>query len=284
MMMGIFSELLSGILEQALTQFDNIMLNIIEFMMNIEKMMNVLFPTYAVDKAYQFVYLFSATLLILKFLKKGFSVYILWRDGDADSSPQDMVIGTVEAVVVMIGFPMMYDILAEVTIWFTKNIMTCFSLSTDGALSILIKTLAQLGIPQLIMLIIYVVMVIVLFIKLLQRGVELLILRLGIPFACLGLIDSDMGAFKPYIQNLFKCMFTSVIQVCLMSLSLRCMLNVSVYSFTTSCLGIALITTAFSTPALLQNMLVGSGASLNLTNKIYSGARFAQTVKGFMGK
>lgn len=43
-----------------------------------------------------------------------------------------------------------------------------------------------------------------LYIQFLMRGMEILILRVGIPIACVGVLDSDKGIFRTYFISLFK--------------------------------------------------------------------------------
>lgn len=281
-MYGIFQGFITDLLNNALGEFDGALQGLFTGMLYIERMMSEVFPESAVSNTYRFIYLFGASLAILKFLKKGFSIYVLWRDGDADSSPQDMFIGMIYAAAIMIGFPSLYDMLTRVTLWFSDGIMNSFGLSRDLGLKVLSNTTADVGLFYLIVILVYFICAVVLWIQLIRRGIELLILRLGIPIACMGLLDSDGGVFKSYIQTLFQAMFTTVVQIALMSLSLRAM---TVFSLPTVLFGIAALMGSFGTPVMMQKFMVASSGGMgNITNKIYSGARLAQMAKGFVGK
>lgn len=287
-MTEIFSALLSDLINSAFSAFDEAMIWLLDGMLHVERLADSAVASIVtegvVSELYQFVYTLAWGLLVLKFLFKGFEIYILWRDGDADASPQDMLIGSVEAVAVMLVFPYLYDVLAEVTVWFATGLMDRLGLAAGGIFQINIwdqNQLAGLSIIFLLLLLVYLILLVVLIVKLVQRGFELLVLRLGVPISCLGLVDSDKGLFKGYIQTFFKAMFTSVIQIVLMSLSLRIIVTPSLLNILC---GIAAITTAFSTPAMMQQLLIATGHGGGLSQKIYTASITANAIRGFLGK
>jgi hypothetical protein len=279
-MSDIILDFLNNILSGAFGSFDTLLGQMLGDVLYIEKLFSSALSTDSITKVYNYIYVFCCVLCSLKFCTKGFKIYILWRDGDADSSIQDMLTGVAQAVVVMVGFPYCYDLLASVTLTIGTGIMGNFgfsNVSMSDLASILLNP--QKGIFLGIILLIYVIMVIVLFVMLIKRGVELLVLRLGMPFACTGLLDSDFGAFKSFVQTLIKTMFTSIIQITLFSLSIRLMTTISIMNLLC---GIAAISTAYSTPTIMQGLLVPTG-STNIINKISSGARIASAAKSFIG-
>ena len=284
LLLSFFADLLYA----AVGSFDTALLGILNGMLRVENMfdsaVSAIITSGTIGDLYNFIYLFVTTLVILKFLYKGFNIYILWRDGDADSSPQDMVVGAAEAAVVMVGFPFLYNIMANVTSWFANGIMTTFGLADSEEFpfsSFVSSVLTGQSIFLVIMALIYIVMALLLCVKLIQRGFELLVLRLGVPFACMGLVDSDLGIFTSYMQTFFKTLITSVIQITLLSLSLRVMLSMT---FINLVCAIALITTAFSTPTLMQQVLIPTGRGGGVINKIYTGSMAVRAFRGFIGK
>lgn len=66
----------------------------------------------------------------------------------------------------------------------------------------------------------YGIMLLVINYQLLLRGAELLIFRLGIPFASLDLVNSDGSIWKNYINILFRMMLLSIAQVFCMVIGL----------------------------------------------------------------
>ena len=279
-MTEIISDFLNNLIGGAFGSFDSIMVKLLGNMLFVEKLFSSALSTDSITNVYNYIYAFACGLVGLKYLSKGFKIYILWRDGDADSSVQDMLIGVAQSSVVMAGFPYFYGLLADVTEYLSNGIMSNFGFSSV-ATSDLIQMYNFNGATfELIIIVIYVIMVIVLCVMLIKRGVELMALRLGVPIAALGLLDSDFGVFKGYMQTLIKTMLTSIIQITLLSLSIRIMTSLSIVNLIC---GIAVISTAFSTPALMQSLLIPTG-STNIINKISSGARLISTTKNLIGK
>jgi len=260
--------------------FDALMISLIENMLYVEKLFSSVLSADSIMNVYNYIYAFACGLVCQKFLAKGFKIYILWRDGDADSSIQDMLIGIAQAAVVMAGFPYLYDLMTDVTKALSNGIMSEFGLAgaSAGQLFQLYTSTGMLF--ELIIILIYAIMVFVLYVMLIKRGVELMVLRLGVPFAALGLVDSDLGVFKGYMQTLVKTLLTSIIQITLLSLSIRIMTNFGVVNLIC---GMAVISTAFSTPTLMQNLLIPTG-STNIVNKVYTGARLASAAKNLIRK
>lgn len=284
-MSAIFSLFLNDIIESAVADFDGVMLWLLDGMLHVELLMDAavsgVVTNTVISDVYQFIYMTAGGLLVLKFLFKGFEIYILWRDGDPENSPQDMLIGSIQGTVVMLVFPYLYDVMAEITLWFATGIMERLDLSTGGTFHVTDFQIAGKSIVLLIMALVYLILMVIMIIKLMQRGFELLILRLGVPIACMGLIDSDKGLFKGYIQIFYKTLFTSVIQIVLLSWSLRFIANPSV---TTLVIGIAIISTALSTPMLMQQMLISTGRGGGIGQKMYSAGMMANAVRRIIGK
>lgn len=278
-MTDIISGFLKDILSNALSQFDQFLSAMLKNIFYIENSFGSIISTDMLQKVYHFIYLFACSLLIIKFLYKGFQIYILWRNGDADNSPQDMLIGMVQAIAISITFPYLYDFLTSVTLWFANGVMNSFSLSENAGFHFTVNSISMLGIMDIILLIVYAVLVMVLYVRLLRRGIELLIIRIGMPIFCMGLLDSDYGIFLPVVQTLYKMMFTSVIQIALLALSLR--LTIS-FNFDSILVGIACITAAYSTPLTLQNMLVPTHTSGGMATKAYHGAQLGRMLLGFV--
>lgn len=56
----------------------------------------------------------ALSLIILKFLKKGFDIYILWTEGEADTPPLTFVVYFIRAVVTLICSTLLYNWLVDV--------------------------------------------------------------------------------------------------------------------------------------------------------------------------
>lgn len=64
--------------------------------------------------------------------------------------------------------------------------------------------LQYLGLVTAISGMVFVIVYFILYFQFLMRGLEILILRVGIPLACVGLLDNDKGVFKAYLNKFFQ--------------------------------------------------------------------------------
>lgn len=279
----VFSKTISGwlgdIITSAFQQFDQLMVKLLDCVFHIENIVvsgtTTVLTEQSIQSAYHFIYVFVCSVVVLKFLFKGFQIYILWRDGDADASPRDMVIGVAEAAAVMSCFPFLYDKCVDIFLYLARGIMGKLGISEGLSIPAIVGTVTSAGIFIIITVLIYAIMVFLLWISLIKRGVELLVLRLGVPIAALGLLDSDMGLWKGYVQIFIKTAFTSVIQVSLMSLAFRI---AGTFQFLNVLVGIAFISAALSTPLIMQQLLVASHSS-NMSQKMYSAGMAIRALK-----
>lgn len=281
---SLFSELILGILTSALEALDGTLSLMLSGMLKIEafgaSLQNILG---GVQDMYNYIYGFACALMVVKFLYRGFEVWILWRNGDAENSPQDMLIGMGQAVVVMVGFPTLYTLMANVTEAFATGILGRFGSPEVSLTGSMLRGLTGASILVLLLTLIYLISAMVLFVKLLQRGIELLILRLGVPIACIGLLDSDYGLFQGYMQLIFRTLFASVLQICLFSISLKLVVDADLFSVL---LSIAFLYTAYSGPSLLQQILIpgGRGGVSSAIHAGSSGVHLAKSIRSLIGK
>ena len=223
------------------------------------------------QQGYRVIYGVCLMLFTIKLLTKGWSIYILWRDGDPEVPPGDLLTGAGWAVIVAVGFPLIYEIAVDVVFYLVDTVLAVFPAgvsadpftitgSTGGnLLEDLQRTFsnyASFGGFTLFAGIGYIIAVIILFFQMLGRGAELLVYRLGVPIAAVGLINSDGGAWNNYLQLLLKQMFTSMIQYFCLALSMRVLSSVTLGSIV---VGIALEVAAFSAPKLLSSVLTPKG-------------------------
>lgn len=264
---GLIRDFFVDVINSTVAALNSALTDLLGQMLKIESSIGVgVLSPGAISRMYQYIYTVALALLVVKFLFKGFSIYILWRDGDADASPQDMLIGAVQATVVAVAFPTLYDIMVAIVREFAETLINMIGLEAAGSMAFGIDTtMVTFGLFEVIVVLVYLVIFLVLYIKLIGRGFELLVLRLGVPIACMGLIDSDYGVWKSYMQILYKALLTSVIQVVLLSLSLP------VIETGNFIMGVAIICAAFSAPVIMQQILVPTGRGGGLTQKIYTG-------------
>ena len=128
-----------------------------------------------------------------------------------------------------------------------------------------------------IIALIFILMFIVLYIQFLTRGIEILILRIGVPLACVGLLDSDKGMFKPYAQKFYQSTLAVLVQIVLAKLGVAFMINGHMFW------GLACMLLALRTPKFLQEFLIVSGGGVN-AGTVYQSARLAQMAKSMFKK
>lgn len=222
---------------------------------------------------------FGISLIVLKFLKKGFDTYVVWSD-DAASDPMQLMINFIKALVVALSFSVfydwMYDILQEFNTMISKNI------SADVQMDLKTTILRGIGVAgnnitgnayMLILAAVFLILIIALYIQLVGRGFENFVLRVGMPIAAAGLIEQNKGVFAGYMNKLFQSTISVIVQIGLMKLALVLIANVNIIT------AIACLFAAMKTPKLLQEFMVaGGGGGLNLNTVYYTG-QMARMIK-----
>lgn len=99
----------------------------------------------------------------------------------------------------------------------------------------------------------------------------MLILRLGVPIACVGLIDSDNGVFAPYIKMFIQNSVTVVIQLAMIKLGFGVVANGNIF------FGIACMIMGIKTPQFLQQFMIGLGQG-NLSSNMMTINQMASMV------
>ena len=228
---------------------------------------------------FKVTYIFGIYLIILKLLKKGFEVYILWSEGDADMDPFILFTGFIKAIVVAITFQEIYGYAIDISLDFLNRILNVMN-SAHAGTEISVKIVAKLisgGFTMMVIGFIYYIMFEILYMKFCRRGMEILILKLGVPLAAVGLMDSDGGVFKPYIKKFLQEILTVILQTFLFKISIA--LVTSGHPF----YGIAVISFALKTPQFLQEFIMveqgGQGVVSKATQSLYTASMVRSFVK-----
>jgi len=218
---------------------------------------------------------FGVSLIVLKFLKRGFDIYIGWHDGDPDTDPFSLVIGFLRAMAVALCFPILYDALVTVTEQMIDQSVSIISdLQNQQSIVDFILNIISTGLFQAIIGLLVVIIYLILWVQFMMRGIEMLVMRIGIPIVCTGLIDSDKGVFAPYMKKFFLNAATVLIQIALIKLSLTVMLmGNTIYA-------LAIGFVAMRTPKFLQEFMLNiSGAGGTVINTVYHTSRLFQMAK-----
>lgn len=218
-------------------------------------------------------YGFGLWLLILKFLKKGFETYVVGTEGDPDSDPMAFLFQFIKALILILCFPFIYEMLARITIGFGAVIID--NIGTSGASWLdegsVVGVIDYFG-DNLVAGIVSVIGLILLYFQILMRGAEMYVLRLGFYLACAGIVESDNGAFAPYMMMFLKCAVTTLAQVSLLQLS------ITLLSSDVMMMGWAFLFLAISAPKFLQQFMVPTGGGGSIMGKVASGVRIADVV------
>jgi len=154
---------------------------------------------FSISGLYNAIYVVAIALLIMFFVKKMIETYMTWTNGDPDENPLNVLIGFVKAMIVMICFGFIYTQFVNVFYGIYNNLL----MGMTGSIDAVVPVYKNLGLNVFgaFLYLIIAVQLTLLYFQFLTRGFEMLILRLGIPFACIGLLNANQGAFKGYIQK-----------------------------------------------------------------------------------
>ncbi len=224
-------------------------------------------------------YRLGTALIILKFLKKAFDIYVLWSDGDPDVEPINLLTNFIKAIVTAICFPYFYDVFVDLA----KDVIDTSFNDISGYISIAEAwantAWLTIGITPTVFALIFLVCVIILYFKMLKLGLEIMIMRIGVPLACTGLLDNDKGYFKNYLMVFIKTIITVVVQIILIRLGVAFATNINLVDPLSLFWAIACMLTAMSTPKLLSEFMIPSNGSGGITQKIYSAGMAVNMVK-----
>lgn len=271
--------LIVAVLNGSVAFIDEMLTSLVPMALNADEYMTATGGGSMVSVLFDILLGFGVSLIILKFLKKGFECYVMWMDGDPDTEPAYLVIRFIQAIAVAVCFPAMYDWLAEITQSLTDELMTAISADTNYDWQAWVNGISSLGLVTAIFGLIFVICYFVLYFQFLMRGLEIMILRIGLPLACVGLLDSDKGVFKSYINKFFQSTLAVMVQICLCKLGVGMMMNVSVMNILW---GIACIVLAIKTPRFLSEFMVPTGGGAGVINNVYHSVRLVGMAKGMV--
>lgn len=221
-------------------------------------------------------------LIMLLFLKKGFEMYILWTEGDTDTPISSYVINFARALVTAISFTFLYDLGIDIATDVANSVLISLNISAQQNIIELLILSASANLFTGIFALIILIMLFLLYIQFLMRGIEMFILEVGFPLACVGLINSDKGVFAPYIKKFIQSILTVIVQMALAKISILLIVS-SQFIYAT-----AIILVALRTPKFLQEFLliVGNGSS-GVSNAVHTTSKtleLSKQVKNLVGK
>ena len=203
---------------------------------------------------YEVVFNFATYLLVIVFIAKAIKTYFMMREGDNEQNPVQLVIGMLKAVIIMICFKEIYTIGVGIVEEFLNSILSVMPLQNTNLAEALSNNI-QGGIFTAVACLVLLICWLLLICQFIMKGIELLVMRIGIPFASIGLLNSDGGVFPDYIRSFLMTAFTIVIQLALLNVSILTLLtNKLIY-------GIATAIVAVNTPMIMSKYMVKPSAS-----------------------
>ncbi len=267
--------LISAVLTGCLAYVNNILSGLVPMTLHAEKYMTTMLGSNGFTEIFNIFFRFGVSLIVLKFLKKGFETYILWTEGDADADPLLLLTNFFKSLAIAVSFPVMYEWLAEIVDELTNKLLTAIATGMQADFTAIISGISSAGLFTAIISLILFIVFFLLYLQFLMRGLEILILRIGLPLACVGLLDSDKGMFKTYIQKFFQSTVAVVVQIVLAKLGVGLMLNTHVFW------GLAAVMLSVKTPKFLQEfMIVSGGSPSGAMGTVYQSARIVQMARG----
>jgi len=188
-----------------------------------------------------------------------------------------LVINFIKALAVAICFPVIYGWMTDIVTDMSSQILRVIDEGTEYTWAAWVDGISSLGIVTAIFGLIFIICYFMLYFQFLMRGLEMLILRVGVPIACVGLLDNDSGVFKNYLSTFFKSLLSVIVQIALAKLGIGLMLNMHVFW------GVACMVLAIKTPKFLSEFVMptGGGGS-GVVNNVYHSVRLVGMAKNMM--
>ncbi len=279
-MVTIIIQLLNSLITGSMEYISTMLLSIVDVAIYAERGLDTLLGFNLFERLSDLFYQLGISLIIFKALKRGFDKYIVWSDGDPESDTGTLIIGFVKALIVAICFTIFYDWGATIIESLTKDILNAIDSNSTGLSNIVAIT--SPGLIESILNLIFFIFYFMLYFQFIKTGIEILILRIGFPIACMGLMDKDGGVFKAYTQKLYQCLIGVMVQLVLLEIG-AIIMSKSVMSVSGVITGIATMSAALSTPKFLQEFVVtgGNGAGGGLS-KMYYSSMMIKSFKSFI--
>lgn len=204
---------------------------------------------------YQTIFNYAIYILVIVFIAKAIKIYFFMHDGDAEQNPIQLAIGMLKAVIVMICFKEIYDIFVGIVQEFLNNILNHLTIQGTNLAEILSNNMGG-GIFTAVACLVLLIVWLILICQFIMKGIEILVMRLGIPFASIGLLNSDNGVFPEYIRDFLLTAFTLVVQLALLNLSILSLVNGHLIY------GIAIAIVSVNTPMMLGKFMIKPSGSL----------------------
>lgn len=233
-----------------------------DYALNADKYLADYIPSFS--SIYNLVFKYAMLILVIKFLAKGISTWVLWTDGDPDQDPVIMLTGFFKAMIGCLCFGELYNLFITVVSELLNKL-----LYTSG-LSIADIPVMETGWWSFLVYLaglIDMIIIVCLNVKMRVTGLQILVLRLGFPLAASGMLDADGGSYKPYIKVYIQIALTVIIQTLFINLSVFMLVKANSLGdmlYSLSCVIMALVTPAFLQQFVMQGGQLGQKVTSTL--------------------
>ena len=227
---------------------------------------------------------FAISLLTLKFVKKIADVYALQTDGDPNGDIAVLVTNYCKAVVVSLVFTTIWGFILDILLDFNSQLWQAAGQADSGSIFSLVTAFFEGGFSdgaEFFWKMAYYWIGGVLLITLFMDGLELWLVRFGVPLAACGMLDSDSGIWKQYMRIFLKVILTIMIKLLMWRVSMVFMVVGSGEIIIRLILAIMSLIVAFRMPKLLSELLIpknGGGAGGKIMQVATLGFMIARSV------
>ena len=144
-MEAILTVLIVALLNGSIKYIDSFLKDIVPMTLYSEKYMTVVSGIDLAETLFDVTFGFGVSMIVLKFLKKGFEIYIMWTDGDADEEPLYLLTNFLRALAVAICFPTLYGWLGGIVEDMTNQFLTTIGAATDFDWQAWVTGISSLG-------------------------------------------------------------------------------------------------------------------------------------------
>lgn len=232
----------------------------------------------------------SISLIMLMALYKGFNTYVLWKDGSPEENPFEIITRYLFAIAMLFSFDELFSIASE----FFMNLSSTVSLSSSGSFNASqVESLAEV-LLMIIIMISLIKEIMSAVVGLIGKGIELFIIRIGFPFACISAITPQASGFHNYVLSIIKALFTIVVMQTIIGISMQIFaggsnLTAMVWSWATlqvATKGGSLISSLVSTGSSNAGNEIGAGAGGIMRGTMQTGrtiARAGRAIRSMFG-
>ncbi len=192
-----------------------------------------------------------------------------------------LVINFVKAMVVSLCFPYLWGIFVNVG----KELLDKGLEALNGNGSFVEMwgkaNWTSLGIIPTIFGLVFLIMTLVMGVKFMKRGIEVALMLVGMPLACIGLLDNDKGIFPSYLNQFSKLLITTLFQILVFKLGMCLALtsNILEGNLVQIIWAIACLMLVHGIPTIMQEFMVPRNQGGGVMMKAYSVGMMANLIR-----